>query len=197
MTESATGKASQAVEIGEKFFEYRDYTPIPIILLLLISAKPTPASALLGFVLILIGELWRIYSVSFIGTVSRTRNVETSGASLVKEGPYGLMRNPLYVGNFFICMGFAIYGAQLYLVVLTAALFAVQYYFIVAFEETLMRKKFANEFDDYCKSVPAWIPSKVPSPNDFTFRNVVPAIASEKRTLTAILVLIGILLLKS
>ena len=50
---------STFVEIGEKLFEWRDYTPIPLILLVLFFATPSTASATLGTLIVVLGELIR------------------------------------------------------------------------------------------------------------------------------------------
>lgn len=174
-------------EIGEKLFQLRDYTPIPLILLMLIAANPSVRTATIGVLLVVFGELLRIYSVAFIGSVSRTRNLSTTGGALVSTGPFGLVRNPLYVGNFFITFGLAVFGGVFWLVVLTVLAFAFQYYCIVRFEERLLVQKFGREYEDYRNTVPAWIPSHLPSletlpwPDTFS-----PALKSERRTLATI-----------
>ena len=101
------------VRIGEWFFKYRDYTPIPLIIALLFVNDPTVFSATIGLLAVVFGELFRIYTVAFIGTVSRTRS-DSTGQKLVTNGPFGIVRNPLYVGNFFIVLGFALFACLLY-----------------------------------------------------------------------------------
>ena len=90
-------------------------------------AQPTVFSASLGLASIFLGEFVRVYSVSFIGSKSRTRGKGT-GDKLIQEGPYSLSRNPLYLGNFLISMGFACYSGRFWFLVLAGALFFVQYY---------------------------------------------------------------------
>lgn len=183
----------QKVRIGEWFFRYRDYTPIPLIILLLIIGSPSVLSSTLGLLVIVFGELFRIYSVGFIGTVSRTRS-DSTGQSLVVRGPFAYIRNPLYVGNFFISIGFAIFSASLTLIVLTALLFAVQYYFIVRYEESILIQKFGEDYEKYRRQVPAWFPSQLPDlskldwPKEFS-----TALKSERRTLTTIIALLALL----
>ena len=107
------------VSLGAKLFQWRDFTPVPLILILLIISEPTAFSATLGLFSMIFGELIRIYGVAFIGSVSRTRNTETTGRELITGGPFALVRNPLYVGNLFLATGFAIYSGHLWFVVLT------------------------------------------------------------------------------
>ena len=179
--------------IGEALFKYRDYTPIPLIILLFYFADSTVRTAALGITLVVAGELFRIYSVAFIGSISRTRKGNL-GARLIKEGPFSFMRNPLYVGNFLITLGVSVFGGHLGVIALAVVLFSVQYYYIVKYEEELLRKTFGEEFDEFCREVPPWLPTKkleldkIEWPDNFS-----PAIKSEKKTLMTIFSVIGIL----
>lgn len=179
--------------LGEKLFKLRDYTPIPLIVLLFAFAQPNVFSATIGTLVLIFGELYRIYSVAFIGSISRTRKSQV-GSKLISEGPFSMVRNPLYVGNFIIVMGVAIYSAVLWLVVLTAVSFCWQYYWIVRYEESLLNQKFGEEYSRYKEQVPAWIPKALPRiselswPDSFSY-----ALISEKRTLTAIGAMLSIL----
>lgn len=184
------------VEIGEWFFRYRDYTPIPLIILLLIFGRPTVLAATFGIISIVAGELFRIYSVGFIGTVSRTRS-QSTGQRLIAEGPFAYVRNPLYLGNFLITAGFGLYGGVPWIFVLTVVLFWVQYYFIVQYEENLLKSKFGPEYLDYLERVPRWIPLAWPKLEEIIWPDTFsPALKSEKRTLTTIFVLLLLLALR-
>ena len=183
------------VGIGEIFFRYRDYTPIPLVLLTVILARPSPFSATLGMLAIITGELIRIYSVAFIGAISRTRK-DSTGARLITEGPFGYVRNPLYVGNFFISTGVAIFSGRLSLFFLTAGLFAVQYFFIVIYEESILSDRFGEVYDSYRRNVPPWYPSHPIELEDIIWPSTfTPALRSERRTLTAIGAMILLVLL--
>lgn len=177
--------------LGQKLFKLRDYTPIPLLLLLFIVEKPTIFSATVGSFLICFGELFRFYSVSFIGGISRTRS-ESLGEQLVTKGPFSWMRNPLYVGNFFITFGVSFFSGKLWYSILTVLLFCFQYYFIVEFEEKLLEKKFGETYREYKTRVPAWIPNQLPSLEDMEWpQSFSPAIKSEKRTLAAIFLVLS------
>jgi protein-S-isoprenylcysteine O-methyltransferase Ste14 len=185
------------VEIGERLFQWRDYTPIPLIVLVLFAAEPTVRTATLGTLLCIAGELIRIYSVAFIGSVSRTRNTTTTGGNLIRTGPFAHVRNPLYVGNFLITAGVAIFSGVTWLAILAVVAFAFQYYCIVKYEEKLLLEKFGHEYEQYMQAVPAWIPARLPPleavewPESFS-----PALKSERRTLAAVaLMLLALALL--
>ncbi len=186
-------KKSTTVRIGEWFFKSRDYTPIPLIILLLIFGKPTALTATLGLISIVFGELFRIYSVAFIGTVSRTRSHSTF-KRLITTGPFSFVRNPINVGNFGITAGVALFGGHVGLFIATVALFALQYHFIVRFEEDLLLERFGEEYAEFIRTTPRWIPQKLPKleaiewPDNFS-----PSLKSEKRTLTTIFALVIIM----
>lgn len=189
---------SPFLAIGAKLFELRDYTPIPLIVLVLFTAEPSVRTATIGTLIAVFGELFRIYAVAFIGSVSRTRNTSSAGANLITTGPFAWMRNPLYVGNFFICLGIAIFSGVTWVIVLTVLLFGFQYYCIVKHEEGLLVEKFGREYEEYMQRVPAWVPARLPKlaevewPDTFS-----PALRSERRTLAAVaLMLIALMLVR-
>ena len=93
--------------VREFLFNYRSYTPIPILIVMLILATPTPASLITGFVIALSGEFTRIWAVKHAGGATRTTS-GVGGSVLITHGPYGMTRNPLYVGNFLLSTGLVI-----------------------------------------------------------------------------------------
>ena len=185
-TATAVGEKSMTVKIGEWFFKSRDFTPIPLIILLLIFGQANALTTTIGIFLIISGELFRIYSVAFIGTVSRTRSHST-GQKLITTGPFAYVRNPLYVGNFGITAGSAVIGGNVWIFVATCLLFCLQYHYIVRFEEDLLLERFGEDYAEFCRTTPRWFPKKMPTladiewPDNFSY-----SLKSEKRTLTTI-----------
>lgn len=197
-TSEASQHESSFVDIGAKLFELRDYTPIPLIVLVLFVAEPSVRSATIGTLITVCGELFRIYSVAFIGSVSRTRNTSSAGANLITSGPFAFVRNPLYCGNFLICLGIAVFSGVTWVVLLTVALFAFQYYCIVKYEEKLLLEKFGTEYAEYMTKVPAWIPSRLPALAEIEWPDTFsPALRSERRTLAAVAFMLIALMLVS
>lgn len=170
---------------GRKLFELRDYTPIPLLIVALVAKQPTIISATIGCLVVAMGEFLRIWSVSYIGAVSRTRS-DVSGAGLVTDGPFSVVRNPLYVGNFFITLGISVFSGVFWVVLLSLIGFAVQYYYIVRYEESHLSGKFGETYRDYCSQVPAWIPRRLGYFNTVNYPDFVTALMSERRTFAAI-----------
>ena len=187
---------SPVLDIGRKLFELRDYTPIPLIVLVLFFAQPSVRTATIGTLLAVFGELFRIYSVAFIGSVSRTRNTSTTGSALITSGPFAWIRNPLYVGNALITLGVALFSGQPLIMAITVLLFAFQYHCIVKYEEKLLIERFGQEYLDYMQKVPAWVPARMPSLQEVEWPETFsPALRSERRTLAAVAVMLTALML--
>ena len=187
------------MDIRNIFFKSRSYTPIPILLMMLYFARPNSPYFLPGIVLIVIGEIIRLRSVSFAGGETRTMNVGAS--SICKSGPYSIVRNPLYIGNMLIYVGFAFVAGSVYVVTISSITFVyffIQYSLIISLEEEALEVKFGDEYITYKKLVPSIFP-KINN----TFRNydTIPSslaktIKTEKRTLQNILLVSLLLFLR-
>jgi protein-S-isoprenylcysteine O-methyltransferase Ste14 len=77
---------------------------------------------------------------------------------LVEEGPYRIVRNPMYWSVAFVLLGEALVFHSLTLAGLAAALFAGANLFVLFYEEPVLRRKFGAEYEDYCRRVPRWLP---------------------------------------
>ena len=103
-----------------------------------------------GLILILAGQLWRIWSAGIIG-LYRGENVKA--LKLAHEGPYALMRNPLYFGNFMIGLGWAVIAGLNAVIVFVIAFMLLYVLIIIPHEEEFLRSKFGSEYESYCERV--------------------------------------------
>jgi len=146
--------------VGGWLFRSRSWLPVPLVLLLLIGnwgRLGTPwIMATLGIALVVLGESTRIWAVRQIGVISRTRSGRLG--RLVIEGPFRLVRNPLYVGNLLLWTGFTVWSGKLWLLPIAWTLFLLQYSAIIRFEEELLRQRFGEEYVAFMASVPRWWP---------------------------------------
>ena len=77
---------------------------------------------------------------------------------LVVEGPYRIVRNPMYWSVAFVMLGEALAFRSLSLAEIGGAFFTCTALFVVAYEEPLLRHKFGAQYEEYCRRVPRWIP---------------------------------------
>jgi protein-S-isoprenylcysteine O-methyltransferase Ste14 len=156
-TAPSAAERSTGARIGAVLFRNRSWLPVPFVLVALLA--PSRANGwnwLAGFVLIVIGEGIRLAGVAVAGTVTRRRSRDVQ--RLVNYGIFGWVRNPLYVGNFLIWMGFVVISGVLWFLPIAIALFAIEYSLIVAYEEGVLESIFGQEYLDYKATTPRWIP---------------------------------------
>ena len=146
---------------GERLFKMRSYTPIPLFLVMLSCFWWEWENDIMvwfcGLFFVACGEGIRIWSLRYIGRFSRTTR-KRKGSALVMDGPYTLVRNPLYCGNLLILIGATILSELLWFIPIVITLFALQYYCIVLWEEETLLKNFPRDAEAYFRSVPRWLP---------------------------------------
>jgi protein-S-isoprenylcysteine O-methyltransferase Ste14 len=130
----------------------------------LVVARPTPAAFWTGLPLVAIGEAIRVWSAGYLTKLS----------GLVTAGPFALCRNPLYVGSFAISLGYLLMCHRVDVLVVGTALFWILHGGAVAYEERLLREKFGDEFDEYCRKVPRFLPhpGQIAGSGAFSFKQV-------------------------
>ncbi len=186
--------------LGGWLFKRRSWLPLPLVFaLLLIPGTPdTPWSVrYTGVALTLAGEALRFWGVLHIGAVSRTRSDRLG--PLIQTGPFGLVRNPLYLGNAALWLGFALTAGLAWLTPVIALLLALEYHPIVRWEERLLAARLGQQYHAYAARVPRWIPRSptrleaVPAGTSFSWS---ATLFSERATLFAIVVAYVLLYLK-
>jgi len=179
------------VRVGGWLFRKRTSIPLPIVLALLLIPPSTGSSGgmmLAGLAIVLAGELIRMWGVHHIGSVSRTRS-ERLGP-LIDHGPFAKVRNPLYIGNVLLWVGFAVSARLLWLAPLVVVLLVLEYHAIVRWEERLLESRMGENYRQYLQRVPRWIPNfagRSTSGQDAAF-SWTQTIFSERGTLIAIVV---------
>jgi protein-S-isoprenylcysteine O-methyltransferase Ste14 len=110
----------------------------------------------IGFTLLALGGVPRLWAACYIGRSSWTRRERAD--ALVTGGPYGLCRNPLYVGNILIAMGFGVLSGLVWYLPILFLILAGHYSLVVRCEESFLEERFRDEYRAYRERVPRWIP---------------------------------------
>lgn len=186
---------------GAWLFRWRSY--FPLIILPLLLAALSDAEYIERTFGDLAESFWEVFclGVSFTGLFIRCMVIgfvprRTSGRNtdgqkaerLNTSGIYSIVRHPLYLGNFLIFIGMALFTQVLWFVIIAVLAFCVYYERIMFAEEKFLRGKFGEEYVRWAERTPAFIPDlrnyeKPALP--FSFRNVL------NREYTAPLVIIG------
>lgn len=105
---------------------------------------------LAGFGLLIVAALGRLWCLSYIAGMKNE--------VLVTEGPYSVVRNPLYIFSFIGAVGFGFAVEHPVLAALFAGAFVVFYPSVVRHEEEALTQAFGERFARYCNATPRWLP---------------------------------------
>jgi protein-S-isoprenylcysteine O-methyltransferase Ste14 len=146
------------VRLGGWLFPRRTWIPLPLIAaLLLVPSQALPVWwIVLGALCVAAGEALRINGVRQIGVISRTRSDRLG--PLVDSGPFAYVRNPLYVGNIALWVGFSFIARLPWLAPVFSALLLFEYHAIVSWEERLLAERLGRAYVEYTRRVPRWVP---------------------------------------
>jgi protein-S-isoprenylcysteine O-methyltransferase Ste14 len=155
---------------GAWLFRWRSYLPLVLL--------PLFVHALSGFAHKTadesLGERWEVFClvVSLSGLLVRAFVVgqtphRTSGRNTLEQvadsmnttGLYSIVRHPLYLGNFLIWLGVALFTQNALVVAVSVLAFALYYERIMLAEEKFLREKFRDRFDAWAERTPAFVPA--------------------------------------
>lgn len=77
---------------------------------------------------------------------------------LVVQGPYRLVRNPMYIGAGAAVLGAALFYQSLALLSYVGVFFLVMHFLVIGYEEPTLRRMFGQEYKVYCQKVGRWWP---------------------------------------
>jgi len=183
--------------VGGWLFRHRTITPVPLALaVLLVPGRGPVALVAVGVGLVALGEAIRLWSVRHIGAISRTRSDRLG--PLIASGPFALVRNPLYLGNVALWVGFAVSARLPWLAPIFAAILAFEYHAIVRWEERVLEERLGERYRAYVAHVPRWIPRMAtPAPSAIPVFSWRETFYSERGTFVAIAIGFALLWLKA
>ncbi len=152
----SAAESSQSARIGAVLFRHRGWLPVPFLAVPLFApGVQTVKGWLIGSAVIVLGELIRLAGVAAAGSVTRRRSRAVQ--RLVTYGIFAWMRNPLYVGNLLIWVGFMIGSGVLWFLPVAMVIFAIEYSLIVRYEEGVLESTFGAEYVTYKARTPRWL----------------------------------------
>ncbi len=116
--------------------------------LFIVLARPRPETLALGGAVSLLGLALRAWASGHI----------RKNDALATSGPYAYTRNPLYLGSFFLGLGFTIGAGWWPLGVLFAVLFLGIYFPVMRVESGTLGEIFGEDYRRYAANVPLFFP---------------------------------------
>jgi len=155
--------------IGSSFFRWRGYLflfLLPIILLSFIGFSYRMGSPTFEFLwefgcflISLLGLSVRVLTVGSVPRRTSGRGTKKPIADILNTtGMYSIVRNPLYLGNYFIALGISLFLRTWALPIIVSLAFILHYERVVFGEEKYLENKFGDEFRAWAARVPIIIP---------------------------------------
>jgi protein-S-isoprenylcysteine O-methyltransferase Ste14 len=110
-------------------------------------------NAILSSVIIILGMLLTIYALLALG---RNVSIIPQARKLVKNGPYRLVRHPLYLGEMISVFGIVVSEVTIPKMIVFLLFMIAQIYRSLQ-EEKLLENSF-HEYQEYCSKTPRFIP---------------------------------------
>lgn len=183
---------------GNWLFKYRSILPIGILFVGLVVfiqtnlQKKTPDCIIyyeFFFLLVsLVGLAIRIYTVGHTPKNTSGRNTAEGQVAdtLNTTGIYSVVRNPLYLGNFFMWLGPALMTENIWFIISFILFYWIYYERIIYAEEQFLERKFGNNYRAWADKVPVFIPKlEMFTSNSLSF-SIKKVIKKEKNGLFAV-----------
>ncbi len=150
------------VKLGNLFFHYRNYFFAAMYAALFIPSPAlfprTELARIIGGIVLVSGLLTRSITIGLVYIIRGGSKRQIHAETLVTEGIYKVCRNPMYLGNLLLLLGFGLFANSLLFIVVIFPLFAFIYIAIIRAEEAFLFNKFGNQFIDYKRQTNALFP---------------------------------------
>lgn len=156
---------------GNWLFRYRSFLPLIILfigLAVFIETNWNRSSSecnvyyeLFCLLISIFGLSIRIYTVGFTPKNTSGRNTKAGQVAdeLNTTGIYSIVRNPLYLGNFFMWLGVALFTENIWFIVSFILFYWIYYERIIFAEEQFLERKFGDYYIRWTERVPPFIPN--------------------------------------
>jgi len=150
------------IAIGNFLFRTRNALfPLLYLTLFLGQQRVSEAAVVMlaaGAAIVLLGQGIRILTVGLDYIVRGGRQRKVYADSLVQTGLFAHCRNPLYLGNLLMIIGFGVAANNPWYLGIAMPLFFFGYACIIAAEEHYLLGRFGESYQHYCARTPRLLP---------------------------------------
>ena len=186
------------IAVGQFLFRFRNAIFPLVMVCALLFARPYYSFGseamdwlldLVGIAMIVAGQALRLLTIGYEYIRRGGRDGRVYAKGLVQGGVFAHCRNPLYVGNILLAVGFLVVIGQWWLIAVGVPLVIFVYIAIVAAEEDYLSREFGDQYAAYQKRVNRWLPNwkgfrESVAPMSFNWQRV---LAKEYNTVFAVL----------
>ncbi len=146
------------LEVGDFCHNNKSLQYLPYILVILIelenfkNVNESIPFEIFCLLISLLGIIIRIYTIAYRPQKMQSDKLNTNGI-------YSIVRNPLYLGNFFIFFGITLMSQSWEIVITNSLLMIIFYSLVVLYEEKNMLDRFGAEYSEWAQRVNCFIPS--------------------------------------
>jgi protein-S-isoprenylcysteine O-methyltransferase Ste14 len=134
------------------------FPPCPIRLLNETVFPDTLPESLIGTGLVTIGIAFVVWARVVLGRNWSSSSALKRNHELVRRGPYGMVRHPIYTGLSIAILGSALEHGEVRSI-LAVVICAIGFWSRIRAEESLLIRQFQAEYLAYKENVPAFVPS--------------------------------------
>ena len=144
----------------------------------------------MGGILFLLGLFLRVWSQMHLHYRLKIKMI------LITTGPYRYCRNPIYIGNTLLLLGFVAMAELLWFIPVMLIYCMIVYSLVVRYEEAYLIKRYGKPYEDYLNKVHRWMPAGMNPSIDANTQfsnakqNFFPSVVAEMHILLMILPLV-------
>lgn len=151
------------VKFGNWIFHYRNFLFPLFYGVLFIPSRQIiineSLAELIGLFFVLSGIIIRSTTIALVYVIRGGKDRQIYANTLVTEGIYSICRNPLYLGNILLLLGFGLFANSTLFVLFLFPLFIFFYMAIIKAEENFLFNKFGVNYTIYKERVNALLPN--------------------------------------
>lgn len=112
-----------------------------------------------GIIVVFLGQVIRFWAA---GSIEGYRRETVNAGFLVTWGPFGFVRNPLYLGNCLIGLGWSLMSGLVPVLFFCGAFVFLYGFLIIPHEEAFLKERFGEEYLEYFARTPKLLPASFP-----------------------------------
>lgn len=105
----------------------------------------------------MIGVISNLWAIRTMKSENTTIEFDEAPQKLIKDGPFKISRNPIYLSGIIFSLGIAVLLGSIVTITFPIMLAVILNYLYIPAEEMILEKNFGQEYLDYKNRVRRWL----------------------------------------